>query len=299
MNYTLHQLQIFLEVVRQKSITKAAAEMYMTQPALSIQLKNFQMQFEVPLTEVIGKQLYVTDFGRSIAELAENVIKEADAIKYKTKEYKGLLVGKLRISSASTGKYVIPYFLSSFMHGHSGIDLTLDVSNKTLVVQNLKENKIDFALVSVLPKGIEIEEELLMENKLFLVNSQRETQMDRPMIFREDGSATRIAMDTYFGNRSGRKSMELTSNEAVKQAVIANLGYSIIPLIGIKNELLNRQLYIIPSKGLPIVTHWRLIWLKKKKLSPVAKGFLEYIRSNKDIIIRKHFAWYTDYALNE
>ena len=86
MNYTLHQLQVFLEVVRQKSVTKAAEELFMTQPALSIQLKNFQNQFDIPLTEVIGRKLYVTDFGKSIAELAENVLKEADAIKYKTKE---------------------------------------------------------------------------------------------------------------------------------------------------------------------------------------------------------------------
>ena len=98
MNYTLHQLLIFLEVVKQQSITKAAAAMYMTQPALSIQLKNFQNQFDIPLTEVIGKQLYITDFGKSIAEIAENVIKEADAIKYKTKEYSDLIAGKLRIS---------------------------------------------------------------------------------------------------------------------------------------------------------------------------------------------------------
>ena len=110
MNYTLHQLRIFLEVVQQQSITRAAEEMHMTQPALSIQLKNFQSQFDVPLTELIGKKIYITDFGLSIAELAENVLKEADAIRYKTKEYSGLLTGKLKISSASTGKYLIPYF---------------------------------------------------------------------------------------------------------------------------------------------------------------------------------------------
>jgi LysR family transcriptional regulator, low CO2-responsive transcriptional regulator len=115
MNYTLHQLQVFLEVVRQRSITKAAEEMHMTQPALSIQLKNFQMQFDIPLIEKAGRNLVITDFGMSIAEIAENIIREADTLKYKTKEYGELLSGKLRISSASTGKYIIPYFLNGFL----------------------------------------------------------------------------------------------------------------------------------------------------------------------------------------
>ncbi|MEL6863132.1 MAG: LysR family transcriptional regulator [Bacteroidota bacterium] len=296
MNYTLHQLRIFLEVVRQQSITKAAEEMHLTQPALSIQLKNFQLQFDVPLTEVIGKKLYITDFGKSIAEIAENVIKEADTIKYKTKDYSGLLAGKLRISSASTGKYVIPYFLDSFMHKYPGIDLNLDVSNKSLVIRNLQENTIDFVLVSVLPKKMDVCEELLLENKLYLVGNSPNIQKNLPQIYREEGSATRGAMDKYFSNRAIRKSIELTSNEAVKQAVIAGLGYSIIPLIGIKNELLNEQLHIIPSKGLPITTYWRLVWLRKKKLSPVAKAFLDYIQSEKEKIIQERFGWYIEFA---
>jgi len=292
MNYTLHQLLIFLEVVKQQSITKAAAVMYMTQPALSIQLKNFQNQFDIPLTEVIGKQLYVTDFGKSIAEIAENVIKEADAIKYKTKEYSDLIAGKLRISSASTGKYVIPYFLSGFQKRYPGIDIILDVSNKTTVVQNLKDNEVDFALVSVIPEEIDIEEELLVENKIFKVSDKNISTKESPLIFREDGSATRMAMDQYYKKAKERKSIKLTSNEAVKQAVIAGLGNSLIPLIGIKNELTNGELHIIPSKGLPIVTSWRLIWLKKKKLSPIALTYLDFLREKKEDIIQQKFDWY-------
>ena len=295
MNYTLHQLLIFLEVVKQQSVTKAAAAMYMTQPALSIQLKNFQNQFDIPLTEVIGKQLYVTDFGKSIAEIAENVINEADAIKYKTKEYSDLLAGKLRISSASTGKYVIPYFLSGFQKRYPGIDIILDVSNKTTVVQNLKDNEIDFALVSVVPEGLNTEEELLLENKIFKVSNNNVSTKKSPLIFREDGSATRMAMDDYYKKVKERKSIKLTSNEAVKQAVIAGLGNSLIPLIGIKNELNNGELHIIPSKGLPIVTSWRLVWLKKKKLSPIAQTYLDFLREKKEEIIQRKFEWYLKY----
>jgi len=292
MNYTLHQLQVFLEVARLESITKAAAEMYMTQPALSIQLKNFQSNFDIPLTEVVGRKLYITEFGRSIAELAENVLREAEAIHYKTREYGDLLTGKLRISSASTGKYVIPYFLSGFLTKHKGIDLVLDVTNKTRVVNSLKQNEIDFALVSVVPGDLDVEEEKLLENKLYMVGKSKILNEDLPFIFREEGSATRNAMDTYLGQNKKRKRLELTSNEAVKQAVMAGIGHSIIPLIGIKNELTNGELHIIPAMSLPIITAWRLIWLRHKKLSPVARAYLDYLRNNKHQIIIDKFQWY-------
>lgn len=297
MNYTLHQLQIFLEVVKHQSITKASEELHMTQPAVSIQLKNFQMQFDIPLTEVVGRKLYITEFGQTIAALAENVLLEADIIRYKTKEYSGLYTGRLRISSASTGKYVAPYFVSGFLKQHGGIDLVLDVTNKTKVMKSLKQNEIDFALVSVVPKTIKVEEELLLENRLYMVSDLQVELDKRPYIFREPGSATRSAMDQYLGHETARKRIELTSNEAVKQALLAGLGHSILPLIGIKNELLSGALSIVPQPNLPIQTYWRLIWLTEKKLSPIAKAYLDYVREEKEKIIQEHFQWYLSYQV--
>jgi DNA-binding transcriptional LysR family regulator len=296
MNFTLHQLYVFQEVVRQKSVTRAAEELFMTQPALSIQLKNFQNQFDIPLTEVIGRQLYITDFGMSIAELAENVLKTAEEIKYKTREYGGLFSGRLRISSASTGKYVIPFFLSPFLQKHNGIDLMLDVTNKIKTVNSLRNNDIDFALVSVVPDDLDVYEEPIIENRLYLVGNKSRYSEDLPFIFREEGSATRLAMDNYLRLGKQRKRLELTSSEAVKQAVIAGLGYSIISLIGMKNELESNEIHILPSKGLPIITSWRLIWLKSKKLSPVAGEFLRFIQEEKAQIVRTNFAWYLGFG---
>lgn len=297
MNYTIHQLQIFLKVVQTRSITKAAEELYMTQPAVSIQLRNFQDQFKIPLTEVIGRQLHITEFGHEIASIAERVIQELHTINYKTEAYQGIMTGRLFISSASTGKYVIPYFLSGFLEQHSGIDLVLDVTNKTKVVESLKNNETDFALVSVVPDKLDIEEELLLENKLYLVGNLSKKQENKPLIYREEGSATRMAMEIYFSTHQGnrRRRMELTSNEAVKQAVIAGLGYSIVPLIGIHNELENKQIHILPAKGLPIKTKWRLVWLKGKKLSPVARAYLDFVRQEKEKILEDHFHWCLEY----
>jgi len=297
MNYTIHQLQIFLKVVHTKSVTKASEQLFMTQPAVSIQLKNLQDQFEIPLTEIIGRKLYVTEFGFEIAEIAERVIAELDSINFKTQAYQGILKGKLIISSASTGKYVIPYFLSKFIEMNTGIDLVLDVTNKSMVLESLKNNATDFALVSTLPDKLNIEQELLIDNKLYLVGNKPDGEENKPLIYREEGSATRIAMEEYFGQAGvkQRKRMELTSNEGVKQAVIAGLGNSIMPLIGIQNELLNGQLHILESTGLPVITQWRLIWLKGKKLSPVSMAFLDYVKSEKQQILEKNFRWYMDF----
>lgn len=307
MNYTLHQLRVFLKITDNQSITKAAEELKLTQPAVSIQLKNFQDQFSIPLTEVIGRQLHVTDFGQEIAKAAEKILNEVDAITFKTMAYQQKLAGRLRISVASTGKYVMPYFLSGFMWEHRGVDLEMDVTNKTYVVESLERNEVDFALVSVIPDQLKLERVELMQNKLYLVGStrnqwhpntpKRKIFEEYPLLYREQGSATRAAMEDFIRTKNlpTYKKMTLTSNEALKQAVMAGLGYSIMPLIGIKNELKNGSLQIIPFKGLPIITHWNLIWLKAKKLSPVASAFLEYIQEDNDRIIQEEFRWFEEY----
>jgi len=307
MNYTLHQLQIFLKISDLQSITKASEALHLTQPAVSIQLKNFQDQFPIPLTEVVGRQLYITEFGMEIARAAEKILNEVDEINYKTLAFKGQLSGRLKISVVSTGKYVMPYFLSDFMKRNSGIDLIMDVTNKTKVVESLELNEVDFALVSVLPKKLSIDKITLMSNQLFYVASSELTLAKKPnrkklfeefpLIYREDGSATRNAMENFIAKNhfSISKKMELTSNEAVKQAVMAGLGCSIMPLIGIRNELLNKELEIIPVNGLPINTTWNLIWLKSKKLSPAALAYLDFLNAEKKSIIKEKFAWVDEF----
>lgn len=307
MNYTLHQLQVFLKVSQTKSITRAAEELHLTQPAVSIQLKNFQDQFEFPLTEVIHRRLYMTDFGLEIAVAAQNILNEVATINDKTLAFKGKLSGTLKLSIVSTGKYVMPYFLAGFVGRNEGIDLQMDVTNKSKVVESLKNNEVDFSLVSLLPDNLSIERIELMQNKLFLVGSphlspevdekEKHPLQSQPLIFRETGSATRFVMEQFIAENNWpvRKKMELTSNEAVKQAVIAGLGYSIMPLIGIKNELGNGDLQIIPTPGLPIKSNWNLIWLKGKKFSSVANAFLQYVQTEKDRIVQDKFSWFETY----
>ncbi len=299
MNYTLHQLQVFLKIVEYQSVTKASEALHLTQPAVSIQLKRLQDQFEIPLTELIGRRLYVTDFGKKMAEVSQRILDEAETIKTTINQYKGLLTGKLKIAVVSTGKYVIPYFLQEFMEKHPGVDITIDVSNKNRVVEGLMQNESDFYLVSVLPDNVPLKMVELMENRLYFVGSSRFREMEigvkdlgsLTLILRESGSATRFAMESFLEKHDiePSKSMELVSNEAVKQAVLAGIGFSIMPLIGLRTELAQGNMTIFPVKGLPITTTWNLIYQEKKQLTPAAEALISFIDDTKQRVVQDFF----------
>jgi DNA-binding transcriptional LysR family regulator len=307
MNYTLNQLKIFYRISQTKSVTKAAEELHLTQPAVSIQLKNFQDQFDVPLTEVIGRKLYITEFGKEIASEVAHVFEGVHKIKAKNLAFQGKVYGKLTISIVSTAKYVMPYFLSRFIRVYPDVELEMNVTNKASVLADLENNKVDFSLVSLMPDTINLESLDLLPNKLYLVvNSELANSISDqgsgvlenfPLLYREVGSATRLAMEKYIKTRniSVAKKIELTSNEAIKQAVLAGMGCSIMPLIGIKDEVLDGRLKIVSMNGLPIETKWSLVWPSGKKHSPVVSSYFKFLKENKEKIIQKHFSWYEDY----
>jgi len=302
MNYTLNQLQIFVKVVQTSSITKAAEELNLTQPAVSIQIKNFQAQFEIPLLEIIGKKIYVTDFGKEIAASAEGILEQVYAINYKTMAFKDQLIGRLKVSIVSTGKYVLPYYLSDFLKANPGVEISIDVTNRGKVIESLEQNEVDFSLVSDQLESTQFDFIDILKNELVLVGNPETAAMnpsfdystfkhELPLIFRELGSGTRKIMENYLKKQgvNSLKRIELMSNEAVKQAVMAGLGYSIMPLIGIKREIKDGYLAIIPREGLPITTDWKLIWHKEKKPSPVAKAFMNFVLENNERIKQDFF----------
>lgn len=307
MNYTLHQIEVFVTVKKTQSITKAAQELHLSQPAISLQLKKFQDQFDIPLTEYVGRKIYITEFGNEIAKAGQKILDEISGINSLTLAHKGKLTGTLKISVVSTGKYVMPYFLADFLNRHDGIHLQMDVTNKSKVIESLQLNEVDFALVSLIPTHLMLEGITLMQNKLYVVGNVEKTferKLYKPtlleeftMIYREQGSATRQVMEDYLIREKLRvkKKIELTSNEAVKQAVLSGMGYSIMPLIGIKNEIENGQLQIIPVIGFPIISSWNLVWNKQKNFSPVATSFSEYVKKSKNEVIEKSFDGYEKY----
>jgi DNA-binding transcriptional LysR family regulator len=198
----------------------------------------------------------------------------------------------------------LPYYLRNFLAENPHVELEMELSNKNKVLEKLRNNDADFVLLTVMPSDMDLYEEVLMPNRLFLMGSTENilpTQSttgsslfkDLPLIYREEGSGTRHTMQQYFqkANINPRIGLSLASNEAVKQAVLAGLGYSVLPLVSVGDELKLNKLSIIPVKGFPLRSEWRLVWLQKKQVTSVAAAFLHYMRENKQAIYEKHFAY--------
>lgn len=303
MHYTLHQLQIFLKVAELGSVSKAAEAMHLTQPAVSMQLRKLQEQFALPLTEIVGRQLYLTEFGQEIATAARPILEQVHAINYKTLAYQGQLTGQLRIMSVSTGKYIMPYLLSDFLYRNPGIELQYQVTNKQQVLEALEQNTIDLALVSLVPAHLALEKLELVPNELRLVaspllleraqtNGWQELLERQPLLFRESGSGTRQLMEAWLQGRgwSQPHRFELGSNEAIKQAVLAGLGCSVMPLLGIKGEVQRGEMVVVEAPGLPLFSQWSLVYARGKRLLPAAKAFLSFLERERDTISSKWFS---------
>lgn len=277
--------------------------MYLTQPAVSLQLKKLQEQFREPLFEVVSRRIHITPFGYEIGQAAGKVLELMESINHHSEGFEGKLSGRLRISVVSTGKYVLPYFLAPFIHQHPSVNLAMDVTNKYKVVETLEQNAVDFSLVSIVPEHLSLEQLDLLPNRLYLIGGRNDRGLhppkkpaeleQQPLIYREEGSGTRLTMERFLVSAGvkQRKRIELTSNEAVKQAVIAGLGYSVMPLIGIKNELQNGDLRILPMKGLPLETTWSLVWPRGKKHAPTALAFIDFLQKEKSTIASGAFGW--------
>ncbi len=303
MHYTLHQLQVFLKVAELGSVSKAADALHLTQPAVSMQLRKLQDQFALPLTEMVGRQLYLTEFGQEIATAARPILEQVHAINYKTLAYQGQLTGQLRIMSVSTGKYIMPYLLSDFLYRHPGIELQYQVTNKQQVLAALDQNSIDLALVSLVPEHLALEKMALLPNELRLVASPlllkragtgdwQELLQRQPLLFRESGSGTRQLMEAWLSGQgwSQPHRFELASNEAVKQAVLAGLGCSVMPLLGIKGELQRGEMVVVEAPGLPLYSQWSLVYARGKRLLPASMAFLDFLKREGDAIRARWFA---------
>jgi DNA-binding transcriptional LysR family regulator len=255
------------------------------------------------LTEVINKRIYITDFGIEIATTANKILDQVSEIQHKKALYQGKLTGKLKIAVVSTGKYVIPYLLTDFLKKNPHVELILDVSNRESVIKNLEQNEVDFVLMTRLPDHLNLDSIILMTNKLIFVGpkgsylqykkKKNKFFQDLPLIFREPGSATRKAMEDFVEQTKlpTEKNITLTSNEAVKQSIISGIGCSLVPLIGIKNEIMLGQIDILPLKGLPLISNWFLVNQRDKKLMPAAVAFKKYLSQNMNFLEEKHFGW--------
>ena len=296
MNYTFRQLEVYHAVGSLLSFTKAAAKLYLTQPAVSIQFKTFSQQFDFPLIEYQSKNMVLTELGEEVFIRVKQILDHAAALSTFNTSLKDKLAGTLTISVVSTGKYIMPYIVKTFIDAHPDVDLVMDVNNRLKVIESLEKNSVDFSLVSVLPKNLPVKTLELIPNELYLMGSPMQKKLwkthnmsQMTYLLRERGSSTRSHMEKFLSmiRVTPNKKVELTSNETVKQSVIAGLGISVMPVIGITRELNEGTVVIIPHPKLPIKTNWNLIWRQQKELSPVASAFLKHLEDHKESILKE------------
>lgn len=291
MNFTLHQLKVFGTVVRHRSMTKAANELHMTQPAVSIQIKQLQETIGIPMIEVIGRQLYLTEAGRHLYKMQQSVSNEMESFDATISQLKGGLEGNLTISAASTAKYFLPYLLGEFQKRYPKIQISLKVTNRDEVLDHLKENEYDLAILTQIPDDQSIDIIPFFENPLVICSAPDHPLADEsdvhiqqlknePIIYREPGSGTRMVLERYLAEHGivTKPTMELGTNEAVKQAIMGGIGISLISKLSLENELELNKISILDIQDLPIMTHWHAVSKKGKNLSPVTRNFLSFLQ---------------------
>ena len=304
MHFTLQQLRAFVTVVSAGSITRAAEELHLTQPAVSMQLRGFEDGFERPLFERVGRRMDLTPFGEEVLEHAKSLLIEAQSIHRKRSEQPGEWNGNLSIATVSTGKYVLPRFLAAFAADHPQVAIQLEVTNRSRVIELLEENAIDYALVSLPPERMEVESIPLVPNELHLVapagwripdpdTPEFEAWLsESPLIFREPGSGTRRAFERLLAARGIQVDpvWEFATNEAVKQAVIAGMGVSLMSVAGFAPEKRLGLIASVPVRG-DWETAWQLVRRKGKPVTPLRARFEAHLLAKRDSIVAQHFPW--------
>lgn len=298
MKFTLHQLNVFGMVARHKSMTEAARQLHMTQPAVSIQIKQLQEAVDIPLIEVVGRKLYLTEAGEKLYQAYQTVDQELESFDATISQLKGGLKGTLTISSASTAKYFLPYLLGEFQNRYPQVDIALKVTNRTEVLRHLSQNEYDLAVLTQLPDDNSTTAIPFLDNPLVIgapydhpLAKEKKVSLDQlqaqPFIYREKGSGTRMVMENYLKEQGivDKPTMELSTNEAVKQAIRAGIGLSIISKLSIANEVTLNQISVLDMPNFPITTRWHVLYRNNKKLTPVTKNFISFLQEKN---IRKY-----------
>lgn len=291
MNFTLHQLQVFGMVARHRSMTKAANKLHLSQPAVSIQVKQLQETIDVPLFEREGRTLNLTTAGKHLYKVYQNITDELESFEAGLSQIKGGLKGKLTISAASTAKYFLPYLLGEFQKRYPGVEVSLKVTNRNEVLQNLRNNEHDLAILTQVPRDDSVSVIPFLDNPLLMCASPDHPLVDKkdlsiqqlkeePFIYRELGSGTRMVMEKYLEENSINVSplMELGTNEAVKQAIMAGIGISLISQLSFENELKLGKIARLDIQHLPIKSRWQALYKKKRNLTPVTRNFLSFLQ---------------------
>ena len=288
---TLPQLSVFEAVVRLGSFTRAAEELHMAQPTVSVQIKKLTETAGVPLLEQIGKRIHVTEPGRALLAACAEIFQALMKIEDRFASIRALESGRLRLAVSTTGSYFASRMLAAFGHLHPGVDVALQIHQRQTLLARLADNADDLYIFSTPPRDGEVVVQQIMPNPLVVfaradhpLAGQRGISLERlarePFLIREPGSGTRAAAQEVFAQRGLRPNlrMELSSNEAIKQAILAGLGVSILSRYTLGLDSDQKQLVTLDVAGFPLERHWYFVYPVGKNLPAAAQAFMEFTR---------------------
>ena len=287
---TLRQMQIFETVVRLGSYTRAAEELHLTQPTVSMQIKKLSETMGHTLLEQLGRHIQPTLAGQEVYKAARDILERMLLLGEATVELDNVVRGPLRIAVITTAKYFMPHLLGEFIARYPLVEPRLTVTNRSKVIERLKSNEDDLLIMGQVPENLDVEAHPFIDNKLVVVantshplcrkkNISLKELSEQRFVVREAGSGTRMAVDRLLEEQSLKINpfMELGSSEAIKQAVMAGLGLSVLSRHNLRLELEAKQIAVLDVEGFPLVRSWYAVHFKNKQLSLVPKTFLNFL----------------------
>ena len=298
MHLTLRQLQCFSAVARNLSFTRAAEALHLTQPAVSMQIRQLEHQTGISLTEQIGKKIYLTDAGEEVFRYARSILQQVDEMDDVLNKMKGLAGGQLRIAAISSANYFAPKLLGVFHQRFPDVGVSMDVTRQQSVLNQVADNEVDMAIMGQPPEEMKVDAIPFMDNPLVIIappdhrlakmKSVALRQMEKEtFLTREPGSGTRGAMHRFFKQHKVKLAtgMEMGSLEGIKQGVQAGLGLGLVPKGAIEIELQLKKLVVLNIKGMPIKRHWHVVLHQGKRLSAAADAFRSLLVDEADEIL--------------
>lgn len=290
MNITLRQLQIFQAVAKHLSYTRASEELFLSQPAVSMQIKQLEAEIEMPLFERLGKTLFLTEVGEELLNYSRNISQQVVELDDVLTEMRGGEQGRLNVAVVTTANYFSLKLIGEFYRRYSATNINLDVNNRAGLIARLNDNSVDMVIMGLPPEELDVESTPFLDNSLVVIapkNHQLAGKKQIPLsvlqqetfIMREQGSGTRSAMERFFTERDYaiNSVMEISSNEAIKRAVEAGLGLGIVSHHTLDKELALEQLVILDVESFPIMRHWYLVHRQGKRFTALASAFKDLV----------------------
>jgi DNA-binding transcriptional LysR family regulator len=296
---SLRQLRVFEAAASYRSFSKAAESLHLTQPGVSMHIKELETNAGIALFDRVGRRLYVTEAGEELLLRARDILRALRAAEEAFDGLKGLRRGRFHLTVVSAAKYVAPRLLARFRDEHPQIDIRLAVNNGDAVIEQLMNNAVDMAIMGRSPESLDITAQAFAENPHVVIAAPNHPLTDRreipestiareTFIVREPGSGTRSAMQEFFASHrlAVEVGMEMASNETIKQAVMAGMGVSFVSRHSVDLELNTGRLVALDVRGLPVIRHWHVAHLAKKRLSPTARAFKDFVLTHGAELLR-------------